>query len=313
MLKLPPIIFLMGPTAVGKTQLAIRLVQSFPCEIISVDSAMVYRGMNIGTAKPSHQEQKVAPHRLIDIRDIAEPYSAAQFCDDANAAIQTILAAGKIPLLVGGTMLYFRAFGEGLSVLPTANEAIRREILQQANDQGWQALHEQLQQIDPEAAAKIHANDQQRIQRALEVYKITGKTRSQHFATGKQGQPFSILKLIIEPSDREVLHQRIEARFHKMLADGFINEVKQMRLRSDLCLDLPSLRSIGYRQIWLYLDGQISYDEMISKALAASRQLAKRQLTWLRRETTANHFTDVGANLFDRVATTTLTFLHENS
>lgn len=280
----PHIICLMGPTASGKTELAVKLVQQLPCDIISVDSAMVYRGMDIGTAKPDASILSMAPHRLIDIRDPREPYSAADFCADATLAIEQILQKGRIPLLVGGTMLYFRALQQGLSDLPSADPEIREQIEQEAQRLGWPALHQRLQAIDPISAARIHPNDPQRLQRALEVYAVSGKTMTQHCDTGVSGalaHPW--VNIAVAPADRTLLRQRIAERFMHMLEQGFIEEVKKLYVRGDLSPALASIRAVGYRQAWKYLEGQCTYEEMIEFAVIASRQLAKRQLTWLRR------------------------------
>jgi tRNA dimethylallyltransferase len=273
----------MGPTASGKTQLAVHLVQRFPMEIINVDSAMVYRGMDIGTAKPEADILKIAPHRLIDIRDPSEPYSAAQFCEDAVREIEDILAHGKIPLLVGGTMLYFRALQQGLSDMPSANPEVRAALKLEGEKHGLSALHERLKKIDPVAAQRIHANDAQRLQRALEVYELTGK----NLTTWQQEnrtlpEHFQMINLALIPEDRKVLHERIALRFQKMLDDGFVDEVKKLVARGDLTLEMPSMRSVGYRQVWEFLLGNYSFDEMVEKGIIATRQLAKRQMTWLR-------------------------------
>lgn len=278
----PLAIFLMGPTASGKTSLAMELCQALPCELISVDSALVYKGMNIGTAKPTAAEQTAVPHRLIDLLDPLDAYSAADFRHDALAAMADITAAGRIPLLVGGTMLYFKALLEGLSPLPSADAAVRAEIETQAQEQGWEALHRQLAEIDPVAATRIHPNDPQRISRALEVYRISGSTLTE--LTQRKGDPlpYKVLQFAIAPRERSQLHKRIGERFHLMLEQGFEQEVRALYERGDLHPDLPSIRCVGYRQMWDYLSGVVSYDEMIERGTAATRQLAKRQLTWLR-------------------------------
>ena len=273
----------MGPTASGKTDLAVALTGQLPCEIISVDSAMVYKGMDIGTAKPSNEILNLAPHHLIDIRDPNEPYSAADFCKNAQALIEAILQRGRIPLLVGGTMLYFKALQQGLSNLPVADPNIRAGLEAEAQQQGWGALHKRLQQIDPIAAARIHPHDPQRLQRALEVYEITGQTLTD--LSGKPtvgGRPYAWLNLALIPADRDILRERIRLRFLRMLEQGFIEEVRGFYNRGDLQPNLPSMRAVGYRQVWQHLAGELTEAEMVEKATIASQQLAKRQLTWLR-------------------------------
>ena len=283
--SLPPAVFLMGPTASGKTAVAVELVKRFPLEIISVDSALVYRGMNIGTAKPDAAVLDVAPHRLIDIRDPSESYSVAEFREDALQAMAAITAQGRIPLLVGGTFLYFRALEHGLSDMPAADPEIRARLEAEAQQDGWESLHTRLAGIDPVAAARIHATDPQRIQRALEVYEISGLPISQFHAEGRSGVlPYRLLKLALVPDDRALLHQRIESHFHSMLAAGFVDEVRRLYERGDLTAELPAMRAVGYRQIWAYLAGKTDFDEMVEQAIVATRQYAKRQLTWLRGE-----------------------------
>ncbi|MDR3476635.1 MAG: tRNA (adenosine(37)-N6)-dimethylallyltransferase MiaA [Gammaproteobacteria bacterium] len=283
MQKKPLIICLMGPTASGKTQLAVDLVQHFPIEIISVDSALVYKGMDIGTAKPTSDILKIAPHRLLDIRDPADAYSAADFCIDALREIEAIIARGHTPLLVGGTMLYFRALQQGLSDLPSANESLRASLAAEGEALGWPAMHDRLRQIDLAAAERIHPNDAQRIQRALEVYELTGKNLSSfHEAETKSLSQYRVCNLAVTPLNRAILHERIQQRFSEMLEQGFIDEVKALFVRNDLTLDTPAIRSVGYRQVWEYLQGKTTYDEMREKGIIATRQLAKRQLTWLR-------------------------------
>ncbi|HPE61646.1 MAG TPA: tRNA (adenosine(37)-N6)-dimethylallyltransferase MiaA [Thiolinea sp.] len=281
----PKAVFLMGPTASGKTSLAVALCQRLPLEIISVDSALVYRDMAIGNAKPDAETLARAPHRLIDFLDPSEAYSAADFRTDALREMQAIQAQGRIPLLVGGTMLYFRALEYGLSELPPANPAIRQQLAQEAAEQGWPALHQRLQQIDPVAAARIHPNDPQRLQRALEVWAISGKTLT-HLQQAQQQTacPHALLKIGLLPRDRAWLHQRIASRFETMLQQGLLEEVRGLYERGDLDGDLPAVRSVGYRQVWAYLDGKIDYNKMCNRAIVATRQLAKRQLTWLRSE-----------------------------
>ncbi len=272
----------MGPTASGKTAFAMALADKYPIDIISVDSALIYRGMDIGTAKPTQDEQKQYPHKLIDICDPAQSYSAANFRHDAIVEIETSLKNGRIPLLVGGTMLYFKALIEGLSPLPAADSEIRQQIEEKANRLGWQAIHEDLKKVDPVSAKRIHPNDPQRLNRALEVYLITGKSLTELTEQSGEALPYDIKQLAIMPQDRAELHQRIEQRFLQMLDQGFEDEVKTLMQRSDLHLNLPSIRCVGYRQMWEYLTGDVSYDEMVFKGICATRQLAKRQITWLR-------------------------------
>ncbi|QTO00940.1 tRNA (adenosine(37)-N6)-dimethylallyltransferase MiaA [Aggregatibacter sp. 2125159857] len=278
----PLAIFLMGPTASGKTDLAIQLRQQLPVEVISVDSALIYRGMDIGTAKPSKAELALAPHRLIDICDPAESYSAANFRTDALREMQEISAQGKIPLLVGGTMLYYKALLEGLSPLPSADEKVRSEIEAKAALIGWGGLHQELSKIDPISAQRINPNDSQRINRALEVFYLTGKTLTELTAQKGEALPYDILQFAIAPEQREVLHLRIEQRFHNMIELGFQQEVEKLYRRPDLNENLPSIRCVGYRQMWEYLRGDYDHDEMVFRGICATRQLAKRQITWLR-------------------------------
>ena len=278
----PKIIFLMGPTASGKTSLAIQMAQQHNCELISVDSALIYRDMDVGTAKPSAEELALAPHRLIDILDPSESYSAADFRRDALAEIENIIARGKTPLLVGGTMMYFKALLEGLSPLPSADEAIRAQIFAEAECLGWEVLHRQLCEIDPVAGERIHPNDPQRLSRALEVFRITGKTMTELTQTKSAALPYDVVQFAIAPTDRKVLHDLIAKRFVMMLEQGFTQEVARLKARGDLHLDMPSMRCVGYRQCWQYLDNEYDHATMVEKATAATRQLAKRQLTWLR-------------------------------
>ncbi|BAV72616.1 tRNA dimethylallyltransferase [Pseudomonas chlororaphis subsp. aurantiaca] len=293
MSQLPPAIFLMGPTAAGKTDLAIELTKVLPCELISVDSALVYCGMDIGTAKPSKEILAEFPHRLIDILDPAESYSAADFRTDALAAMADITARGKIPLLVGGTMLYYKALLEGLADMPPADPQVRAELEEEAARLGWQALHDQLAAIDPESAARIHPNDPQRLTRALEVYRVSGLSMTAHrlrqsaqsteaAASGRGQLPYTVANLAIAPANRQVLHERIAQRFTIMLEQGFVDEVVALRSRSDLHAGLPSIRAVGYRQVWDHLDGKLTFAEMQERGIIATRQLAKRQFTWLR-------------------------------
>lgn len=275
----------MGPTASGKTGLAVELCQRFPLEIISVDSALVYRGMDIGTAKPDRETLELAPHRLIDIRDPAQSYSAADFRNDALREMKQITSSGKVPLLVGGTMLYFRALEHGLSRLPAADPEVRKQLEQQAAEIGWPAMHEILREKDPQAASVIHPNDPQRVQRALEVITISGKRMSELQAKAPGDTlDYRLLKIIISPEPRSVLHERIERRFDLMINAGFVDEIKSLFARSDLNAGMSSMRAVGYRQGWEWLQGKTTFDQMREKAIFATRQLAKRQLTWLRRE-----------------------------
>ena len=276
------IISLMGPTASGKTAFAMELYDKYPIDIISVDSALIYRGMDIGSAKPTKQEQQKYPHKLIDICDPAESYSAANFRHDAIEEIEKSLSNGRTPLLVGGTMLYFKALIDGLSPLPAADSEIRQQIEEKANKLGWQAIHEELKKVDPVSAQRIHPNDPQRLNRALEVYLISGKSLTELTQESGEALPYDIMQLAIMPEDRAELHQRIEQRFLQMLDQGFEEEVKTLMQRSDLHTNLPSIRCVGYRQMWEYLNGDSSYDEMVFKGICATRQLAKRQITWLR-------------------------------
>jgi tRNA dimethylallyltransferase len=277
-------IFLMGPTASGKTGAAVELFQRLPVELISVDSALVYRDMNIGTAKPDAVTLQRAPHHLIDIIDPTQAYSAAQFRADALRLMADITARGKIPLLVGGTMLYFNALQGGLGELPEANPEVRARLDAEALKIGWPAMHRRLAAIDPETAARLKTTDSQRIQRALEICELSGKTMTQLFAEQTSTVlPYRLLKLALVPSDRSVLHQRIAVRFDQMLADGFVDEVKSLQKKyPTLSADVPSMRCVGYRQALQYMAGEISLPELREKGIAATRQLAKRQLTWLR-------------------------------
>ena len=301
--NLPPAILLMGPTACGKTALAIELAQRLGCEIISVDSAQIYRHMDIGTAKPDAAERARVPHHLIDIIDPHESYSAARFRDDALTLMREIAERGRIPLLAGGTMLYFKALTEGLNDLPEADAAMRLVIDTMAEDKGWPALHAELARIDPGSASRIQPNDAQRIQRALEIYYLAGKSMSALLAKPKYVYlPYRIIPAALVPSDREWLHERIAQRFELMLELGLIGEVR--KLRSDYALepDMPSMRSVGYRQVWGYLDGEYGLAALREKGVAATRQLAKRQLTWLRSMPEIAVFDCVAEGLGDRVA-----------
>ncbi|MFQ6004117.1 MAG: tRNA (adenosine(37)-N6)-dimethylallyltransferase MiaA [Woeseia sp.] len=276
-----PAICLAGPTASGKTELAIRLREKLPLEIISVDSALVYRGMDIGTAKPDAGTLKIAPHRLIDIREPEENYSAGEFVRDALAEIGKVRESGRIPLLVGGTMMYFRSLTEGIAELPEADPEVRTELDAEAAVLGWPTMHEKLSIIDPLAAARINPNDGQRIQRALEVFAISGVAISEWQSAGRRPKD-SYLKVSLVPGSRAVLHERIATRLQRMIEDGFVEEVDRLRQRSALSRQSPSMRAVGYRQVWSHLEGSCDLPSAASRALAATRQLAKRQMTWLR-------------------------------
>ncbi|WP_067586232.1 tRNA (adenosine(37)-N6)-dimethylallyltransferase MiaA [Endozoicomonas ascidiicola] len=281
--RLPPAVFLMGPTASGKTDLAVALSKSYPFEIISVDSALIYKGMDIGTAKPEPDVLADAPHHLIDILDPSEAYSAADFRRDAIALMTDITKRGRIPLLVGGTMMYFKVLRDGMASMPSADDRVRQALLNTAEEKGWAFLHQQLVEVDPKAAQRIKPTDTQRLQRALEVYQLTGKPLSQwHQEQDEQKLPWDITSLALAPEDRAVLHERIALRFRLMLENGFLDEAKALYARGDLSVNMPAVRSVGYRQVWSYLDGELSYEEMVERGIIATRQLAKRQLTWLR-------------------------------
>ena len=281
----PLAIALMGPTASGKTALAVAWAERLGTEIISVDSALVYRGLDIGSAKPDAATRVRAPHRLVDIRDPHEPYSAAQFASDALAAMREIADAGRVPILCGGTGLYFRALFDGLSNMPEADPELRAAITAEAGERGWTAMHEELARVDPIAAARIHASDSQRVTRALEVYRLSGRPISAwQGATTHAPFPFRLLKLVLAPSDRGVLHERIALRFEQMLTAGFLDEVRRLMNDPRLHPDLPAMRAVGYRQAWSHLAGETDAATFREQAIAATRQLAKRQFTWLRRE-----------------------------
>jgi tRNA dimethylallyltransferase len=273
---------LLGPTASGKSRLAMQLASKHPIEIVSIDSAQVYRGMDIGTAKPSPEERRAVPHHLIDLLEPTEAYSAARFRDDAIRAIEGIQARGRIPLLVGGTMLYYRALAEGLDALPPADPEIRARIDAQAAQHGWPALHAELAKVDAATAARLKPGDAQRIQRALEVHRLTGKPISEFQSGPKAGPPFELRAFSLVPEDRSALHARIAARFDAMLQAGLVDELKSLRTRFQLSAGLPSMRCVGYRQAWEFLDGRCNESELRETGVAATRQLAKRQLTWLR-------------------------------
>jgi tRNA dimethylallyltransferase len=277
-----PVITLMGPTASGKTALAIQLHQQMGAELVSVDSALIYRGMDIGTAKPTAEEQQQAPHALIDICDPTEVYSAADFRQDVLKQIDAIHTRGNIPLLVGGTMLYFKALVDGIADLPEADATLRSEIQQQAADSSWESLHQELSQYDPTSAARINVNDHQRLMRAVEVYRLTGQSLTEINNQPIAKLPYKIHQFAIAPKEKAQLHHLIEVRFKMMLELGFEAEVKSLMQRGDLDLSLPSMRSVGYRQMWQYLSGEMDYDEMVFRGVVATRQLAKKQMNWLK-------------------------------
>jgi tRNA dimethylallyltransferase len=299
---LPPAVFLMGPTASGKTELAAALVKHFPLEIISVDSAMVYRGMAIGTARPDAGLLQAAPHRLIGFRDPAQPYSAAEFRRDALEEMAKISARGHIPLLVGGTLLYFRVLEQGLSAMPPANRAVRVRLNDEARQLGPGGLYARLQAIDPPTAARIHPNDPQRIQRALEVCEVTGRPMSELHRCGRVVVlPYRLIKLIVAPRDRARLRGRIERRFREMLAAGLVDEVRALCERGDLGAELPAMRAVGYRQVRAYLAGEIGHEVMINQAIVATAQYAKRQMTWLRGEPDGKWFAAEEPGIVDQL------------
>lgn len=300
-LQKPSAVLLMGPTASGKTALGVALAQALNAEIISVDSALVYRGMDIGTAKPTLAERGGVPHHLIDILDPSEAFSTGQFRNRALDLMAEITARGKLPLLVGGTMLYFSALTQGLAQLPEADPNIRQRLDEELQQLGKEVLHARLAQVDPLAAARIHVNDPQRIQRALEVYEISGRPLSSFFDGDQQAEhPFRFIKLIIAPEQRKTLHDKIAQRFDQMLAQGFLDEVRTLWQRGDLDESLPSIRCVGYRQAWSYLSGEYDFETMREKAIVATRQLAKRQFTWLRKEQDAGHLISGSADLLEQ-------------
>ncbi|MBT3710252.1 MAG: tRNA (adenosine(37)-N6)-dimethylallyltransferase MiaA [Gammaproteobacteria bacterium] len=280
----PPAIFLLGPTASGKSDLAMKLTSHLPVELVSVDSALVYRDMNIGTAKPDAEILRQYPHHLVDIRNPDEVYSAADFRSEVLTLMSAISERGNIPLLVGGTMLYFKVLIEGIASMPAADSAIREKIVREAKTGGWQKVHQRLAEVDPESAARIHPNDPQRLQRALEIWELTGESMTQLHKKQQNlvSLPFSVCQLAIIPSDRADLHRIIAARFEQMIKDGFIEEVEHLREKYDLNAELPSIKSVGYRQVWQYLEGEVDRKAMQERAIIATRQLAKRQFTWLR-------------------------------
>ncbi len=302
----------MGPTASGKTDVAIALSEHFPCDIISVDSALVYRGMDIGTAKPDPDTLRRAPHQLVDIRDPEDAYSAGDFVRDAEAAIEASLANGRIPLLAGGTMMYFRALTQGIAELPQADDTVRDEIDAEADKRGWPAMHAELARVDPATAARLEPNDRQRIQRALEVFRLSGRTLSAWHAdagpTAGRGYEFVKIGLNVEPRAR--LHERIEARLDNMIEQGFEDEMRTLYARPGLTADASSMRSVGYRQFWRYLDGIYGLDEARRRTLYATRQLAKRQLTWLRAENALFSVDTVEGDVIATITSYLLDFLN---
>jgi len=298
----PPAILLMGPTASGKTAVAVQLAASLPCEIISVDSALVYKGMDIGTAKPDAETLAHAPHHLINIIEPHESYSAARFRDDALALMREITERGKIPLLVGGTMLYFKSLVEGLNDLPEADSTVRLIIETMAEEEGWPSVHEKLRKVDPDTAARLEPNDSQRVQRALEIYYITGKSMTDLLKKPKYVYfPYTPIRIALLPSDRAALHDRIALRFEKMLDDGLVEELRALRDEYALEPDMPSMRCVGYRQAWDFLGDRISRAELLEQGIAATRQLAKRQLTWLRSTENLTEFDCLTENVGDLV------------
>jgi len=303
MTKQPAAVFIMGPTASGKTDLAIELVKHYPFEIISVDSALVYKDMTIGTAKPGKEELAIAPHHLIDFLDPAQSYSTAAFREDALRLMADIHSRNKIPLLVGGTMLYHRSLLYGLSELPKSDQAVRDKLEAETKQYGNATMHEKLALIDPQAAKKIHPNDPQRVQRALEVYQISGKTMTQLQQENQaEALPWETYKIIIAPESRDLLRQRIALRFKQMIEQGFIEEVQQLYKRDDLDLSVASMRAVGYRQVWEYLQGKMTKEQMIERSITVTRQFAKRQMTWLRREEDALWIATEADNIFQQAS-----------
>lgn len=297
----PLAVLLMGPTASGKSGLAVKLAHALNGEIISVDSALVYREMDIGTAKPTLEERQGIAHHLIDILDPTESFSTGQFKTQSYALIEDICRRGKLPILAGGTMLYFNALGN-LAALPEADDAVRAKLDEEFAALGKEAMHRRLAQIDPESAARIHPNDPQRLQRALEVYELTGKPLTRFFKEAQaQPLPFNPVKLVVAPPDRKILHDQIAKRFRQMLVNGLVAEVEALYRRGDLNEKMPAIRAVGYRQVWAYLKGEDDYEAMVEKGIAATRQLAKRQFTWLRRETEAGHFNSDDPAVLDQM------------
>lgn len=283
-MQAPPVLLLMGATATGKTRLALELAEHFDIEIVSVDSAQVYHGMDIGTAKPEPAELDAVPHHLIDIIDPIEQYSAWDFMQQSQQLAQEISERGRIPLLSGGTMMYFHAFEHGLNKMPEADDALRQRLDREGHKLGWEAMHARLAEVDADSASRIKSGDSQRIQRALEVYELTGKPLSVLQKTEASGYSGNITRIILTAEDRTELHRRIEARFLRMLEQGFVDEVKTLKSLPGLSLNLPSMRCVGYRQVWQYLDDEYDHQSMVDKSVAATRQLAKRQITWLRKQ-----------------------------
>ncbi len=295
-----PVVFIMGPTASGKTGLAMELLDRMDADIVSVDSAMIYKGLDIGTAKPTAEELMRAPHALIDVIDPAQSWSVGEFCEAARAEIARSHSNGRIPLLTGGTMMYFRALESGLNELPAADAKVREKIDAMASEQGWPAVHAELSRHDPVAANRIHENDSQRIQRALEVYRLTGTPLSVLQSARSEPLEFPLIKIALGMDDREELHRRIHSRFEAMMREGFLDEVAGLFERDDLHGNLPSIRSVGYRQLWMYLEGTLTLDEASEKAKTATRQLAKRQMTWLRSDQNLNTLPAGDANNANR-------------
>lgn len=295
------VLAIMGPTASGKSQLSMALAKELPIEIISVDSALIYRGMDIGSAKPTVEEMRQVPHHLINIISATESYSASVFVEDVHRLVKAIFERGKLPVLVGGTMMYFNALQQGLNDLPSASPEVRASLQQQWDDSP-ECLHQQLQEIDPESAARIHQNDPQRLIRALEVFQVSGKTLTEHRKNPKNAlTAFELVKIALIPEDRAKLHQQIEQRFMQMLEQGFLKEVEALIKRGDLQADMTSIRSVGYRQAWDYLMGVYDYETFVHKGVVATRQLAKRQLTWLRKEADLTVFDPFSSSLQQRL------------
>lgn len=308
----PCAIFLMGPTASGKTGVALHLAGHLRVQLINVDSAQIYRGMDIGTAKPDRETRERYPHYLMDILDPADRYSAARFRDDAVQEMRRITQEGDVPLLVGGTGLYFRALERGLADMPAADADIRAEIDVQAERDGWPALHAELARVDPESAARISPNDPQRLQRALEVYRLTGEPMSTLWQRAQENEfPYRVLKITLAPQDRAELHDRIESRFHAMMEAGLLEEVRGLKARGDLDKEMPSMRSVGYRQLWEYLDGECDLDEAVRRAVVASRRYAKRQLTWFRAEPETHWLDAISPDLENEARRLAQAFLEE--